>query len=82
MVNICLIGCGRVGRRHLEAMLKVKHEVNIEVVEPNTESINSTKELLPDFNNYFLLQIHVHLYYYPCCYHNTLQVQCHHYRYN
>ena len=53
MVNICLIGCGRVGRRHLEAMLKVKHEVNIEVVEPNTESINSTKELLPDFNNYF-----------------------------
>tara|TARA_Y100000310_G_C20647734_1_gene797575 strand:+ start:100 stop:1071 length:972 start_codon:yes stop_codon:yes gene_type:complete len=53
MVNICLIGCGGVGRRHLEAILKVKYDINIEVVEPNIESIKSTKELLPDFNNYF-----------------------------
>ena len=29
MVNVCLIGCGGVGRRHLEAMLKVKHDINI-----------------------------------------------------
>jgi hypothetical protein len=35
MVNVCLIGCGGVGKRHLEAMLKVKHDINIEVVEPN-----------------------------------------------
>ncbi len=53
MKNVCLIGCGGVGRRHLEAMLKVKYEVNIEVVEPSISSIESTKELLPDFNNYF-----------------------------
>ena len=26
MVNICLIGCGGVGRRHLEAILKVKQD--------------------------------------------------------
>ena len=37
MVNVCLIGCGGVGKRHLEAMLKVKHDINIEVVEPNIE---------------------------------------------
>ena len=34
MVNVCLVGCGGVGRRHLEAMIKVKQELNIEVVEP------------------------------------------------
>ena len=33
MTNVCLIGCGSVGRRHLEAMLKVKHDINIEVVD-------------------------------------------------
>tara|TARA_R100000030_G_scaffold88709_2_gene72752 strand:- start:2908 stop:3831 length:924 start_codon:yes stop_codon:yes gene_type:complete len=37
MVNVCLVGCGGVGKRHLEAMLKVKHDINIEVVEPNIE---------------------------------------------
>ena len=37
MKNVCLIGCGGVGKRHLEAMLKVKHDINIEVVEPNIE---------------------------------------------
>ena len=42
MVNVCLIGCGGVGRRHLEAMLKVKHDINIEVVEPNIENTSST----------------------------------------
>jgi len=42
MTNVCLIGCGGVGRRHLEAMLKVKHDINIEVVEPNIEAITDT----------------------------------------
>ena len=41
MVNVCLIGCGGVGKRHLEAMLKVKHDINIEVVEPNVENIQT-----------------------------------------
>lgn len=39
MTNVCLIGCGGVGRRHLEAMLKVKHDINIEVVEPNIDKM-------------------------------------------
>ena len=42
MVNVCLIGCGGVGKRHLEAMLKVKNDINIEVVEPNIENTSST----------------------------------------
>ena len=53
MVNVCLIGCGGVGRRHLEAILKVKHSLNVEVVEPSVVSVNETKKLLPRFNNYF-----------------------------
>jgi len=53
MTNICLIGCGGVGSRHLEAMLKVKHDINIEVVEPNPKSRIKSRKLLPDFDNYF-----------------------------
>ena len=51
MVNVCLIGCGGVGRRHLEAMLKVKHDINIEVVEPNIENTPTT--LVGQNINYF-----------------------------
>ena len=53
MVNVCVIGCGGVGKRHLEALTKVKNDINIEVVEPNIEKINEAKELIPEFNNYF-----------------------------
>jgi len=53
MVNVCVIGCGGVGKRHLEALLKVKNDINIEVVEPNLERVNEAKELIPEFNNYF-----------------------------
>jgi len=42
VTNVCLIGCGSVGRRHLEAMLKVKHDINIEVVEPNIRATIDT----------------------------------------
>mgnify|MGYP001459240226 FL=1 len=51
MVNVCLIGCGGVGKRHLEAMLKVKNDINIEVVEPNIEGIPTT--LVGQNINYF-----------------------------
>ena len=51
MVNVCLIGCGGVGRRHLEAMLKVKNDINIEVVEPNIENTPTT--LVGQNINYF-----------------------------
>ena len=51
MVNVCLIGCGGVGKRHLEAMLKVKNDINIEVVEPNIENTPTT--LVGQNINYF-----------------------------
>ena len=51
MVNVCLIGCGGVGKRHLEAMLKVKNNINIEVVEPNIENTPTT--LVGQNINYF-----------------------------
>tara|TARA_R100001377_G_scaffold66566_2_gene41814 strand:- start:541 stop:1500 length:960 start_codon:yes stop_codon:yes gene_type:complete len=53
MVNISLIGCGGIGKRHLEALLKVENDINIEVVEPSIKKINEAKELIPEFNNYF-----------------------------
>ena len=52
MKNICLIGCGNVGKRHLQAILKIDN-INIDVVEPNNDSIKSSMELLPTFDNYF-----------------------------
>ena len=51
MVNVCLIGCGGVGRRNLEAMLKVKHDINIEVVEPNIEGISDAFVYTPYAQN-------------------------------
>ena len=51
MVHVCLIGCGGVGKRHLEAMLKVKNDINIEVVEPNIENTPTT--LVGQNINYF-----------------------------
>ena len=54
MVNVCVIGCGGVGKRHLEALTKVKNDINIEVVEPNIEKVNEAKELIPEFNNKLL----------------------------
>ena len=51
MVNVCLIGCGGVGKRHLDAMLKVKNDINIEVVEPNIENTPTT--LVGQNINYF-----------------------------
>ena len=51
MVNVCLIGCGGVGKRHLEAMLKVKNDINFEVVEPNIENTPTT--LVGQNINYF-----------------------------
>jgi predicted dehydrogenase len=53
MVNVCLIGCGGVGKRHLEALLKVKNSINVEVVEPNIEKIKESKQINNKFNNYF-----------------------------
>ena len=38
--NICLIGCGEIGSRHLQALGKLSLDTRIHIVEPNIESKN------------------------------------------
>ena len=38
MKRICLIGCGNVGSRHLQAISKLPFSINIDIVEPDLES--------------------------------------------
>ena len=44
--NIALIGVGGIGSRHLQALTKLKDDVNIWVVDPSSESIDKAKILL------------------------------------
>ncbi|WP_298623532.1 Gfo/Idh/MocA family oxidoreductase [uncultured Legionella sp.] len=46
MKNIVVIGSGQLGSRHLQGLTKLNIEAAIEVVEPNIESVNMTKERL------------------------------------
>ncbi len=36
--KILLVGCGNIGSRHLQALVKLPFEVNIEIVEPNKDA--------------------------------------------
>jgi hypothetical protein len=50
-MNILIIGCGSIGCRHLEAILKYKaSKINIHVVEPNKEIIESVKKIPNEYN--------------------------------
>ena len=51
--RICLVGCGNVGSRHLQAIAKLPFEVEVDIVEPNLESILLGKKRLNevDYNN-------------------------------
>jgi hypothetical protein len=51
--RICLVGCGNVGSRHLQAIAKLPFEVEIDIVEPNLESMLLGKKRLEeiDYNN-------------------------------
>lgn len=44
MKNVCIIGVGNIGSRHLQALKKVKLPLNIEVVDPSLESLDLAKE--------------------------------------
>lgn len=44
MKNICLIGAGNIGSRHLQALKKVSFPLNIEVVDPSLDSLNIARE--------------------------------------
>lgn len=43
--NIAIIGAGQIGRRHLQALKLIDRPVNIQVVDPNQESLQKAKEL-------------------------------------
>ncbi|WP_042705950.1 Gfo/Idh/MocA family oxidoreductase [Methanomicrobium mobile] len=49
--NIALIGVGGIGSRHLQALTKLKDDVNIWVVDPSSESIDKAKKLLDTENS-------------------------------
>jgi hypothetical protein len=56
--SICIIGCGNIGSRHLQAISKLKESLNIHIVEPNLKSkkiANSRLNELSDLtrHNYF-----------------------------
>ena len=44
MKSILLVGCGNIGSRHLQGILKIKLKLNITVVDPSIKSINIAKK--------------------------------------
>ena len=41
--RIILVGCGKIGSRHLQAIAKLSHEVKVDIVEPSYDSQNLAK---------------------------------------
>ena len=54
MLNILIIGCGNIGKRHLFSLLNsnLKIKFNIQVLEKNTKNIQISKKINTDFSNY------------------------------
>ena len=52
MLNILIIGCGNIGKRHLFALLKSKKRVKIQVLENDISKINLSKKINKNFKNY------------------------------
>ena len=48
MKRICLIGCGNVGSRHLQAISKLPFSINVDIVEPNLKSQELGKKRLSE----------------------------------
>ena len=48
MKNICIIGCGNIGSRHLQALIKIPFPINIEIVEPLLKSQELAKQRLSE----------------------------------
>jgi len=48
--NICIIGCGNIGFKHLESILKFKKKLNIIIVEKNSDR---QKKIINSLNNSF-----------------------------
>jgi len=48
MKSICLIGCGNVGSRHLQALVKIPFPLDVKIVEPLSESQELAKQRLSE----------------------------------
>lgn len=44
MKNVCIIGAGNIGSRHLQGLKKVKFPLSIEVVDPSTKSLEIARQ--------------------------------------
>ena len=44
--RIALIGCGKLGSRHLQSLIKLNYRTNIYLVDPKNESINVSLNLI------------------------------------
>jgi len=46
--KILLVGCGNIGSRHLQALVKLPYEIDIEIVDPNIDAQNLAKKRLEE----------------------------------
>ncbi len=51
MINILIVGGGKIGSRHLQGILLSKNQLNITVVDPSLESLNLCQVITKQFNN-------------------------------
>ena len=45
-MNLAIIGCGSIGQRHFESILKLDYELRIFIVEKSTTRLEECKQLL------------------------------------
>lgn len=46
LTKIILVGCGNIGSRHLESLMKFQDKISIDIVEPNKKSKNNAIEMI------------------------------------
>ena len=50
MKKITLVGCGNIGSRHLQALVKLPFETEIQIIDPNENSIKLAKSRLNEID--------------------------------
>lgn len=49
--NICIVGAGNIGSRHLQSLKNVKTPLSITIIDPSTDSLNIARERYQSFPN-------------------------------
>ncbi len=49
--NIAIIGCGQLGSRHLQALASVKEKINIQVIDPSKEALETGETRFNEVSN-------------------------------